>query len=102
MSERMEYGRQFEDESDEGTAETEGLERVDDIEERIYALSEFDKKTVEEILRVAKTNFSHSPAKWETLLDQVVKLLDNPDEDEDMFSGALQDKLVEANGLVIH
>lgn len=103
MAERMrEYGQSDIDDTDE-VVESDGLELVDDIEAKLTYLSDFDQGTVNEIVKLAKANFTKNPG-WEPLLKEVLEILNDndKDEDEDSLSGSLQDKLGEANGLVVH
>jgi len=107
MTERMggEYASRYEEVDDEAV-DIEGSGRLEDMEETlegyVQALHGADAKMVDDILRKAKIGFEKRPGKWELLLKSLISLLEEDHEDEDVLSGALQDKLTEANDLVEH
>ena len=100
MRENWESEVDLEDDVEEG----ESQDIIDDVEAEAYDLSAVDVKIVNDILKLATTNFEKKPAKWRGLLEGVKKILQANQkgeyEEEEFFTGDLNDKLVEANELV--
>jgi hypothetical protein len=90
---------ELKDELEEGA----GQDIIDELEAESYDLAGIDEKIVNDILKTATTNFDVNPAKWSKLIEEVMELIrDNRKgelEDEETFTGHLQEKLAQAHDL---